>query len=78
MVNETHFIIRNSFHYNDTIMLGKKVIVTLFVTLLVAPERLLTAPEWLLSAPERIFGFRYIFCFVTFLENCFDNVSIML
>jgi len=59
-------------------MLGKKVIVTFFVTLLAALERLLTAPERLLMAPEQIFGFRYVFCFVTFLENRFDDVSITL
>jgi len=69
---------QNSFCYNITIALGKKVIITFFVTLLEALERLLTALKWLLTAPEQIFGFRYIFCFVMFLENRFDNVSIRL
>jgi len=40
-------------------MLGKKVIIMFFVTLLAALEQLLTAPE-------QNFGFRYVFCFVTF------------
>ena len=51
---------RNSFCYNVTITLGKKVIVTFFVTLLEALERLLMAPKLLLTALEQILSLIHI------------------
>jgi len=74
--------IQNSFCYNITIILGKKVIVTFFLTLLGALKWLLTALEQLLTAPDRIFGFCYIFCFVMLVQKsyryCYYNVIVLL